>query len=386
MNIAKVLRGGPLKRGLATTTSLSPEKEKFLQEFRKKIQDGPGMGDLAEDKYPTPVTTGPSLRKQLRDTRLAPWLKQKLPGGDTMPGYLRMKQSLQGLKLNTICREGRCPNIAECWGGGREHVSTATIMLLGDTCTRACRFCSVSTHPKPPSPDPAEPENTAQAVAQWGVGYIVVTMVNRDDLPDGGAAHVAETVRQLKAVDGGRILVECLVGDFAGNLESVRAVATSGLDVFAHNVETVERLTPMVRDRRASFAQSLRVLQEASEAQPGLLTKSSVMLGLGETPEDIRAALQGLRSAGVQAVTLGQYLQPDKTRMKVSRFVPPEEFQAWQREGEAMGFAYVASGPLVRSSYRAGEYFLENVLRAKGRKTSVPPYKTHVHPSPQADL
>eukprot|EP01004_Peranema_trichophorum_P005052 NODE_3930_length_1259_cov_47.803697_g3448_i0.p1 GENE.NODE_3930_length_1259_cov_47.803697_g3448_i0~~NODE_3930_length_1259_cov_47.803697_g3448_i0.p1 ORF type:complete len:346 (-),score=70.23 NODE_3930_length_1259_cov_47.803697_g3448_i0:221-1192(-) len=322
-----------------------------------------------KEKYPVPHTEGPSNRRLLREERLPPWLKRELPGGEGQGNYIRIKKQLKGKKIATICQEGRCPNIGECWGGGSEHTATATIMLLGDTCTRACRFCSVTTHPKPPDADPEEPLRVAESVAAWGVDYIVLTMVNRDDMEDGGARHVVDTVQNIKKVTKGKMLVECLVGDFDGKEGCVELVARSGLDVFAHNMETVERLTPRVRDRRAKYKQSLTVLERAKKEVPSLITKSSVMLGLGETEEDIQQVMRDLRSSGVDCLTFGQYLQADKSRMKVSRYVPPEEFDQWRIEGEKMGFLYVASGPFVRSSYKAGEYFLKNVIKAREKST-----------------
>jgi len=289
-----------------------------------------------------------------------------------------------------VCEEARCPNLGECWGGGHPQEdgtaapATATIMLLGDTCTRACRFCSVKTSRAPPPPDPSEPAKVARAVAEWGIDYVVFTTVDRDDLPDQGAAHIARTVKELKRIvsasaahanaeDGGKedgkgkaagrtIRVEALVGDFNGDLASASLVASSGLDVFAHNVETVERLQGAVRDRRASWAQSLAVLRHAKESA-GVITKTSLMLGLGESPAEVVAAMAALRECGVDVVTLGQYMRPTKKHMPVAEYVTPEAFDAYKKVAmEEMGFLYVAAGPLVRSSYRAGEYFMNNHL------------------------
>lgn len=278
-------------------------------------------------------------------------------------------------KLLPVCEEARCPNISTCWGGSSRSAATATIMLMGDTCTRGCRFCSVKTSRTPPPLDPHEPEHTAEALARWGLGYVVLTSVDRDDLADGGAAHFAETIRKIKAksraksVTGngktGEILVEALTGDFWGDLSGVETVARSGLDVYAHNVETVEALTPYVRDRRATFQQSLSVLRHAKSTVPSLITKTSLMLGLGETREQLLDALKQLREANVDVVTFGQYMRPTKRHMKVERYVTPEEFAEWKTVAEEMGFLYVASGPLVRSSYKAGEAFIENVLRKR---------------------
>jgi lipoic acid synthetase len=286
-----------------------------------------------------------------------------IPAGDK---YTKIKSKLRELKLATVCEEARCPNIGECWSGGDGHAATATIMLMGDTCTRGCRFCAVKTSREPPPLDPHEPENVATAVSKWGVEYTVLTSVDRDDIADGGASHIAATVRSLKAKTNGKLLVEALVPDFRGNLDSVRTVAESGLDVYAHNVETVPRLQGVVRDRRANWQQSVATLRAASDS--GMrITKTSIMLGCGESREEVLEAMQLLREAGVGVVTLGQYMRPTKRHMPVAEYVTPQAFEAYQRAGEAMGFLYVASGPLVRSSYRAGEYYLKNILH-KGRE------------------
>ncbi len=235
-------------------------------------------------------------------------------------------------------------------------------MLLGDTCTRGCRFCAVNTARTPPPADPEEPENTARAIAAWDLGYVVLTSVDRDDMPDGGSEHFAKTVRTLKGLKPS-ILVECLTSDFRGDLDAVRHLARSGLDVYAHNVETVSRLQARVRDPRAGYEQSLSVLRTAKAC--GVLTKTSLMLGLGEEQEEVKQALRDIKAAGVDILTLGQYLQPTEHHLPVSRYVPPEEFDEWRRFGEQeVGFSYVAAGPLVRSSYRAGEFFIERKVRA----------------------
>jgi lipoic acid synthetase len=269
-----------------------------------------------------------------------------------------------------VCEEAKCPNIGECWGG-KEGSATATIMLMGDTCTRGCSFCAVKTARAPPPLDAAEPRRVAEAIAAWGLSYVVLTSVNRDDLADQGSAHLAETVRALKAARPAT-LVECLTPDFRGHGPTIDVVARSGIDVYAHNIETVERLQSRVRDHRAGFAQSLGVLQRAKQAVPDILTKTSVMLGVGETTEDVRATIRAVRDAGVDIITFGQYLRPTPAHMPVDRYVPPAEFDAWRLESEAAGFAYVASGPLVRSSYRAGELFVERRLRERKPPAPVP--------------
>lgn len=241
-------------------------------------------------------------------------------------------------------------------------------MLMGDTCTRGCRFCSVKTSKTPPPLDPHEPEHTAEALSRWGLGYVVLTSVDRDDLLDGGARHFAETIAKIKQ-KAPTMLVEALTGDYAGDLDMVRMVAQSGLDVYAHNIETVEELTPMVRDRRAMFRQSLGVLEAAKKAKEGLITKTSMMLGLGETEEQIWNALKELRKIDVDVVTFGQYMRPTKRHMKVHEYVTPEAFELWRQRALDLGFLYCASGPLVRSSYKAGEAFIGNVIKKRASKS-----------------
>ncbi|KXJ93782.1 lipoic acid synthetase precursor [Microdochium bolleyi] len=309
------------------------------------------------------VEVGPASNRRTI-TRLPPWLKTPIPAGND--NYKQIKKDLRGLGLHTVCEEARCPNISECWGGSNKNAATATIMLMGDTCTRGCRFCSVKTNRKPPPLDVHEPENTAEALARWGLGYVVLTSVDRDDLADGGAHHFAETIRRIKSKKPG-MLVEALTGDFRGDLDMVEVVAKSGLDVYAHNVETVEDLTPYVRDRRATFRQSLAVLGHVKKVPgaEGIITKTSIMLGLGEQDHEIEAALRELRAVDVDVVTFGQYMRPTKRHLKVEKYVTPDEFEKWRKRAMEMGFLYVASGPLVRSSYKAGEAFIENVLRKR---------------------
>ncbi|GKY91369.1 hypothetical protein MPSEU_000109100 [Mayamaea pseudoterrestris] len=287
------------------------------------------------------------------------WFHVPAPSKAADSRYAQVKESLSKLTLNTVCEEAKCPNIGECWNGG-----TGTIMLLGDTCTRGCMFCAVKTDAKPPPPDPFEPFKTAQAVVEWGVDYIVMTSVDRDDIADGGAQHFAHTVQLLKQLKPD-ILVECLVSDFGGNLQSVDILATSGLDVYAHNVETVERLQKFVRDPRAGYAQSLSTLAHAKQMQPGLYTKTSVMLGLGETDEEVIQTMKDLRAIDVDVVTFGQYLRPTENHLSVVEYVTPEKFDYFRNVGEDMGFKYVASGPMVRSSYKAGEFFMEHMIKTE---------------------
>jgi len=284
------------------------------------------------------------------------WLKVRPPAGEN---YTHLKTLLRGLDLHTVCEEAHCPNVGECWGGG-----TATIMLLGDTCTRGCRFCAVTSGNPHGAVDVFEPIKVAHAVADLGLTYVVLTSGDRDDLPDGGAAHFAQTVRAIKAMDT-TILVETLVPDFRGDSAAIRTVLGGGQEVFDHNVETVRRLQGSVRDPRANYEQSLFVLRHAKEVRPDVYTKSSIMLGLGETRDEVLETLRDLRAADVDIVTLGQYLRPSAWHLAVNEYVSPESFDGYRREAEDMGFLYVASGPLVRSSYRAGEYFLESMLRRR---------------------
>lgn len=280
------------------------------------------------------------------------WLKVRMPRGET---YERVKHLVKELKLATVCEEARCPNIGECWGGG-----TATVMLMGEVCTRACRFCHVKVGAPPPL-DPQEPEHLAAAVRELGLEYIVVTSVNRDDRPDGGASHFAAAITALRR-ESPKTTVEVLIPDFQGVEASLAAVAEARPHVVAHNIETVERLTPEVRDRRATYRQSLKVLEYLKARPERLYTKSSVMVGLGETDAELEQTFRDLRAAGVDVLTLGQYLQPSQYHLRVQRFVSPEQFQAYQRLAESMGFLYVASGPLVRSSYRAAEFFMKGLM------------------------
>ncbi|KAK3693635.1 lipoic acid synthetase mitochondrial precursor, partial [Podospora appendiculata] len=308
---------------------------------------------------------GPAGRKRTI-TRLPEWLKTPIPSAGANPNYAKIKADLRGLNLHTVCEEARCPNIGECWGGSDKASATATIMLMGDTCTRGCRFCSVKTSKAPAPLDPHEPEHTAEALARWGLGYVVLTSVDRDDLADGGAHHFAETIRRIKQKKP-TLLVEALTGDFAGDLDMVKIVAESGLDVYAHNVETVEGLTPYVRDRRATFKQSLEVLGHVKKVKgsENIITKTSIMLGLGETEEELLEAMRELRKVDVDVVTFGQYMRPTKRHLKVEKYVTPDEFELWRKRALDMGFLYCAAGPLVRSSYKAGEAFIENVLKKR---------------------
>lgn len=353
--------------GLTTAAKVSPSSKDRKKEL---TADGPDLQDFISgelsDKKRWDEYRGNLKRQKGERLRLPPWLKTEIPIGKN---YNKLKNSLRDLNLHTVCEEARCPNIGECWGGGEYATATATIMLMGDTCTRGCRFCSVKTARKPPPLDPDEPENTAKAIAAWGLDYVVLTSVDRDDLADGGAEHFARTVTSLKRRSPS-LLVECLTPDFRGDLSAVEKLALSGLDVYAHNVETVRELQRHVRDPRANFDQSLAVLRHAKAAKPSILTKTSIMLGLGETEAQIYSTMKELRDSGVDCVTLGQYMQPTKRHLKVEEYVTPERFAHWEKVGNEMGFVYTASGPLVRSSYKAGEFFLKNLLEKRKAATS----------------
>ncbi|KGQ08456.1 Lipoyl synthase [Beauveria bassiana D1-5] len=340
-------------RGLATTVpspsdgSAKPKRKTYFKDTTVASLDdfiggkggSSGGGDALSQSAAYELRTaqvGPEGKKRTI-TRLPEWLKTPIPAGND--NFKKIKADLRGLNLHTVCEEARCPNISECWGGSDKSAATATIMLMGDTCTRGCRFCSVKTSRAPPPLDPHEPEHTAEALARWGLGYVVLTSVDRDDLADGGARHFAETIRKIKHKKPS-LLVEALTGDFGGDLDMVRIVAESGLDVYAHNVETVEGLTPYVRDRRATFRHHHKDEHHAD-------------------------AMTELRKAGVDVVTFGQYMRPTKRHLKVEKYITPDEFEMWRQRALDMGFLYVASGPLVRSSYKAGEAFIENVLRKR---------------------
>jgi lipoic acid synthetase len=269
---------------------------------------------------------------------------------------VHLKETLRALDLHTVCEEARCPNVGECWSEG-----TATIMLLGDTCTRGCRFCAVTTGQPRGAVDVREPEHVARALSRMPLRYVVMTMVDRDDLLDGGAEHVARTVRRLKELRPD-MRVETLLGDFGGHLDHVDTTVDAAPDVWAHNIEVVRRLQRTIRDVRCSYETSMGVLRRAKQRAPERMTKSSIMVGIGETDDEVLETMRDLREAGVDIVTLGQYLRPTPKHAEVARFVTPERFDAFAVEGRAMGFAFVASGPLVRSSYKAAEVFVQSAL------------------------
>jgi lipoyl synthase len=279
------------------------------------------------------------------------WLRAPMPAGE---GFAAVKHIVREHRLSTVCEEAKCPNIGECWNAG-----TATVMLMGAVCTRACRFCAVDTGNPRGWLDSEEPENVARSVELMKLKYVVLTSVDRDDLPDGGAAHYAAAIRAIKRRNPDTA-VEALTPDFQGVLRDVQSVVDSGLDVFAQNVETVRRLTHPVRDARAGYEQTLAVLRHAKAYRPLLLTKTSLMLGLGETDAEIRETMDDLRAAGVDILTLGQYLRPTPNHLSVERFVTPEQFDQYRQWALERGFLECVSGPLVRSSYRAEQALARN--------------------------
>lgn len=288
-----------------------------------------------------------------------PWLRVRYR---ETPEFERVRGLVRELALHTVCESAACPNLGECWGAG-----TATFMIGGDRCTRRCRFCDVATA-RPLPLDPGEPDRVARAVAALGLRFAVVTAVARDDLPDGGAAHFAATVRAIRRRAPG-CRVEVLVPDFKGSREAIRTVLDAEPDVFDHNVETVARLQRRVRPQ-ARYERSLEVLRVARELRPDIPTKTGIMLGLGETEEEIRATLRDIRGTGCELLTIGQYLRPGPAHLPVERWVPPEEFARWAEEARALGFREVAAGPLVRSSYRAER--LARAVLAEGPDPAAP--------------
>ncbi len=277
------------------------------------------------------------------------WLKTPMPGGEN---YSAIKKNLRESKLHTVCEEAKCPNISECW-----NTQTATFMILGDTCTRGCRFCHIKTGNPGGLVDENEPIHVAQSVRSMKLQYVVITMVDRDDLPDGGAGHVAQVVETVKAINPG-IVVELLAGDFNENHAALNVILKSAPDVFAHNLETVERLTPRVRDARAQYAKSLRVLKYIkSAAQYPIFTKTALMLGLGEQKEEVLQTFSDARKEDIDFITIGQYMRPTHKHLSIKRWVTPEEFTEFGKLALLQGFKSAASGPLIRSSYRAREYY-----------------------------
>ena len=285
--------------------------------------------------------------------RKPPWLRVKLGAG---PKYKEVKNLVTKHRLSTVCEESHCPNIGECWNHG-----TATLMLMGSTCTRACRFCSVDTGNPNGWLDTFEPQSTAITVKKMGLKYVVLTSVDRDDLTDGGAQHYVDCIKAIREACP-ETRIEALTPDFSGSSTAIKLLAHSGITVFAQNLETVERLTAEVRDPRAGYQQTLTVLQYAKRSNASLLTKSSLMLGLGESSHEVQEALFDLREHGVDIVTLGQYMRPTKNHLPVKEWVAPEKFSELREFGLSLGFLEVAAGPLVRSSYRADKVFEKDNL------------------------
>jgi lipoic acid synthetase len=282
------------------------------------------------------------------------WLKIRPPSGGR---YFELKKISESMQLATVCEEARCPNISECWAGG-----TATFMVMGEVCTRGCRFCAVKTGNPNGWLDHEEPDKLASVISKANWEYVVLTSVDRDDLPDGGAEHFARCVTAIKQACP-EIVVEVLIPDFQGQEEPLKTLLASNPNVVAQNIETVERLTHPVRDRRAGYQQTLTLLQRIKTWRPDVFTKSSIMLGLGETDDEVLQCMADLRAHGVEILTLGQYLQPTQKHLSVERFITPEQFKNWEQVAEKeLGFLYCASGPLVRSSYRAGEFFIKGII------------------------
>jgi len=299
---------------------------------------------------------------QIQEAQSKPdWLRVRYPSGGN---YEKIKGLLRNHSLHTVCEEAHCPNVAECWGGG-----TATFMLMGDTCTRGCRFCMVKSGNPHGALDIFEPVKVAEAIADLGLRYVVITSVDRDDLPDGGADHFASTIRAIKRRDPD-VITEVLIPDFQGNLDDVKKIVDAKPEVIAHNIETTKPLTPLVRDPRATYEQSLHVLKSIKDLNTSIYTKSSIMMGLGELELDVISAMKDLRAVDVSILTLGQYLRPSKGHVLVSEYLSPERFEHYRHLAEELGFLYVASGPFVRSSYRAGEFFLEALIRKKKLTTN----------------
>lgn len=304
----------------------------------------------------------PSEARKITPLKKPEWLKIRPPAGEN---YTQIKKLLRERNLHTVCEEAHCPNVAECWSTG-----TATFMLGTEVCTRACRFCAIQTARRPPPLDPDEPFKIAEAVSKLNLKYVVLTSVDRDDLPDGGAEHFAKTIRELKRLDP-NLVVEALVPDFRGDLKAVETIVDSGLDVYAHNIETVYRLQYRVRDPRAGYQQSLATLLHAKNygnSIPGrskLYTKSALMLGLGEENSEIEESFKDLRANDVDVLTIGQYLRPSLSHLPVERYYSPEEFTELGNAAQSAGFLYVASGPMVRSSYKAAELFIKGLIDKK---------------------
>ena len=282
------------------------------------------------------------------------WLKIKPPNTES---FNSIKDTIAKLKLHTVCQEAHCPNMSECWSSG-----TATFMIMGGVCTRGCRFCAVESAAKGEPLDSLEPKKLAYAVKEFGLGYVVITSVDRDDLQDQGAGHFADCIKTLHEF-APNVLVEVLTPDFRGNFDCIKTVIDARPTVFAHNIETVKRLQKYARDPRANYEQSLEVLKTAKESNPKVFTKSSIIVGIGEKEEEVIETMKDLRAVGVDILTIGQYLRPSDWHLPVSEYVPPEKFKFYEQKGLELGFKFGASGPFVRSSYKAGELFVKNLVK-----------------------
>lgn len=283
------------------------------------------------------------------------WIRIRLlPSGKR---YFELKNSLRTLRLHTVCEEARCPNIAECWESG-----TATIMIMGDRCSRRCKFCSVQNGRLSPL-DPDEPLRVATAIKKWALKYVVITSVCRDDLMDGGAEHIANTVKAIRSISNGSIAVEPLIPDFQGKFESIQEIVKSGPQVISHNIETVRRVSPKIRDVRASYELSLHVLKTIKQIKPEIYTKSSLMLGLGESQDEVVNCMNELKTVGVDVLTFGQYLQPGLGYASVVEYISPQRFDFYKNIAKDIGFLFVAGGPFIRSSYKAGEMYVQNLIK-----------------------
>jgi len=295
-------------------------------------------------------------RIEIMEQKLKPqWLRIKLI---TTDNFTNIKNTIKNYNLHTVCESAHCPNISECWNTG-----TATFMLMGDTCTRACKFCAVKTGNPMKKLDIDEPKKLAFALGEIGLfDYVVLTSVNRDDLEDGGASHFAECIKGIKKYYP-EIIIEVLIPDFNGDTTALRKIVDAKPEVVAHNIETVERLQKMARDPRASYNQSLKVLENVKKMNSGIYTKSSVMLGLGEKDEEVIKAMKDLRAINVDILTIGQYLRPTDWHIPITEFVEPQKFEYFKQKAVELGFLFCASGPLVRSSYKAGELFMRNIIK-----------------------
>jgi lipoic acid synthetase len=308
-----------------------------------KINEGSGNRDKSAKE-----------RRKAQRKRLPEWFRTSLPTGSAQSNFNKTKANVHQHGLHTVCEEARCPNVHDCWARG-----TATFMIAGEVCTRGCRFCAVGTIKKPPQLDPNEPNELADAIENMEISHAVITVVNRDDLPDGGAEHYRKCLLEVNQRTP-EVGLELLCSDLEGNLKALENLLDNlPIKVFAHNVECVPRLDSIVRDPRASFEQSIIILKEAKRLRPDLRIKSSIMVGLGETDEEVVEAMKRLRRAGVDMITLGQYLQPSERHLSIDRFPEPKQFADWDRVAREIGFKAVASGPLVRSSYRAGMLYEE---------------------------